>query len=449
MSAENVPSRCKQFAAWTCLVAALASGGLITGCSAPGSTVAAPSPFPTLLAATPTPRQSGEPAECFDDPYGCAVIPPGDTIKIGMAGPMSGPYAQFGLDIADAGRLAVEDFGTYLGWLFELETVDTRADPVIAELVASQWAGDPTVVGVAGHIFSGETRAAIPIYEDHGIPMLSPSATNPDLVRLGSSVFNRVAFTDVVQARYAADYLFGQLRVSTLAVVDDGEEYGSALALMVADSFERLGGQIVARATLASGAPDMAAQLKAILSTNPQAIYYGGYDDVAIQIVNGIASLQQEAAATQAATSQATPTPAPAVIFFGCDGTFGQNFLDSTGANGEGAYATSLIPPDSEAKSRFDAHYLERYGVEAGTRSPYTWHGYDAVSALIYAAKRVAIVGRDGNLYVPRGALVHEVRNLRDYPGLSGIMTCDEVGECSTTGPSFYVIRQGQWVPAP
>ena len=51
------------------------------------------------------------------------------------------------------------------------------------------------------------------------------------------------------------------------------------------------------------------------------------------------------------------------MIFFGDDGTFGQDFLDRTGANGEGAYATSLIPAASDAKDKFDAAYMAAYGT--------------------------------------------------------------------------------------
>ena len=42
--------------------------------------------------------------------------------------------------------------------------------------------------------------------------MLSPSATNPPLTTLGSKVFNRIAFTDAVQGKFAADYLYTKLR---------------------------------------------------------------------------------------------------------------------------------------------------------------------------------------------------------------------------------------------
>jgi len=406
--------------------------------------VATPLP-PTVI---PTERPAGGPQsipECVLDAFGCAVIPPDETIKIGMAGPMTGDYAAFGADISQAGQLAIEAFGQYLDWRFELVLGDTQGDPAQAVPVAEAWVEDPTFVAVAGHIFSGETREAIPIYEAHGIPMMSPSATNPELTRLGSTVFNRLAFTDLVQAEYATAYLFDKLQVRRLAVIHDGQPYGQALAEMVTDNFQRRGGEIVAQAVIEQADGDLTETLAGILAAEPEAIYYGGYDNVAIAIVNELAQLRSGGALTEGTPEAEAAGP----IFFGCDGTFGENFLVSTGVNGEGAYAASLLPPDSDAKRNFDALYTERYGVAPGAFSPYTWHGYDAVGVLIYAVKRVAILGADGNLYVPRGALVETVRTLQGYPGLTGEIGCNEVGECSTTGPSFYMIAGGEWVPAP
>ena len=95
-----------------------------------------------------------------------------------------------------------------------------------------------------------------------------------------------------------------------------------------------------------------------------------------------------------------------------------------------------------------DAAYLEQFGKEAGSLSPYTWNGYDATGALISAVKSVAVLGSDGNLYVPRGALVTAVRTLKDYKGVGGTYSCDATGECNTLPPMFVVVKDGAWVPA-
>ena len=74
-------------------------------------------------------------------------------------------------------------------------------------------------------------------------------------------------------------------------------------------------------------------------------------------------------------------------------------------------------------------------------------NGYDIVAALIHAIRNVAFV-ENGTLYIPRGALVDAVRGLEGFEGLSGNISCDDVGECNTAGPTFYVVQDGAWVEA-
>jgi branched-chain amino acid transport system substrate-binding protein len=349
-----------------------------------------------------------------------------------MAGPLTGQYGAYGTDIVQAALLAIDDFGNYLDWRFELVAEDTQGDPDVAQHVAANWTQDPTLVAVAGHIFSGETEVSIPFYESAGIPMLSPSATTPDLTRRGSEVFNRIAFTDAIQAQYAADYLYASLGIRRLGVIHDGEAYGQALAELTAENFEAMGGEVVDTQSILPGGEDYLPTLSAIAANQPEAIYFGGYDADAIVLIN-----QMEEAGMED------------VIFFGCDGTFGEHLLRDAGSSGVGVYSASLIPPLTEQRSSFDEAYETKWGDPPGTLSPYTWNGYDVVGALIFTVKQMALVGNDGNLYVPRGGLVNAVRHSSGYPGIGGDITCDAVGECSTTGPTFYVIEGGRWVPAP
>ena len=136
-------------------------------------------------------------------------------------------------------------------------------------------------------------------------------------------------------------------------------------------------------------------------------------------------------------------------VLFSDDGTFGKDFIDRAGANAEGVYATSGKPPASDARTKFDAAYKAKYGTDPGTLSPFSWTAYDAAAVLIAKIKEVAVVGGDGKLYIPRGALVDAVRNTKDYQGLTGTITCDPTGECNSTAPTFYVVQGGQWVEAP
>src|SRR5512140_3987741 len=55
---------------------------------------------------------------------GCAVIAKGQTLKIGFAGPMTGDYSQFGIDMSNAMKLAVADLGEVQGWKVEMAIED-------------------------------------------------------------------------------------------------------------------------------------------------------------------------------------------------------------------------------------------------------------------------------------------------------------------------------------
>ncbi len=375
---------------------------------------------------------AAQPDACKTDPFGCAVVKPGQTIKIGMGAPMTGDNAAFGQDISQGAKIAMTDAGQFNGFSFELVAQDDGGTAEGGAAVANKLVSDPSVVAIEGHIFSGATKAAIPIYEKAGLPMMSPSATNPDLTKQGSKVFNRLVFTDAFQGKSAAEYLFNTIKVTKLAIMHDGQAYGQGLAQVVNDTFTGLGGTVVAFQAITPGESDYTAVLADIASKKPEAIFYGGYTAEAVVVVN---ELKQ--------------TGLGSVIFFGDDGTFGQDFLDRTGANGEGAYATSLIPASSDAKSKFDAAYKAAYGTDPGKLSPYTWTAYDAGAVLIKAIKETAIMGQDGNLYVPRSALITAVRGTKDYQGLSGVVSCDPTGECASSAPNFNVVKNGQWVQAP
>ncbi len=377
------------------------------------------------------------PAACTSDPAGCAKIPAGQTIKIGMGAPMTGDNAQFGIDISQGAKIAVTDAGDFQGWKFELVAQDDGGTGEGGAAVANKLVADPTVVAIEGHIFSGATAAAIPIYEKAMIPMLSPSATNPDLTKPDpktgqvNKVFNRIPFTDAQQGKFAAEYLANKLRVKKLAILHDGTTYGKGLAEVVQQQFGSLG-TVISFDAITPGESDYTAVLSKVASNKPDALYYGGYVAEAVVLVN-----------------EMKQTGLTNTIFFSDDGAYGADFLARTGANGEGAYATALVPPSSPAKDKFDAAYLAAYGKPAGSLSPYTWNAYDAAAALISVVKAVAVKGSDGSLYVPRTAMVNGVRSLKDFQGITGVITCSTNGECNTSGPVFFVDKGGAWVEAP
>jgi len=369
--------------------------------------------------------------ECTDE-WGCAVFEPGQTVKIAYVGPMTGPYAAFGTDISRGAELAVKANPDVEGFQFELLIEDTQGSGEQSASGANKLAADPQVVAVAGHTFSGSTLVAIPIYEEAGIPMMSPSTTLASFTQMGSEVYNRVAFSDALQAKEAAEYIYNQLGLTKIVTVHDSDAYGQGLAEGVAAEFEALGGEVLAIKATTQGSADYSAALADIAALSPELIYYGGYDADAALMVSQMAAASLEG-----------------VAFFGCDGTYGTNYIDLAGDAAEGTYSTNVPIPPSDAFEQFKAAYEAAYGDPQGKLSPFSPHGHDAAAVLLAAIDRVAI--KDGNnLVIPRKGLAEEIRKTKDFSGLtSGAITCDATGECGPQELVFMIVESGAWVEAP
>lgn len=364
---------------------------------------------------------------CNEAP-GCAVIKPGETIKIGIPGPMTGEYAMYGVDVSAGDQIAINQLEPLNGFGWELLVEDTQGAAETSVAVANKWTADPTFTAVAGNVLSGETAAAIPIYEKAQIPMMSPSATNAALCG-DNSVFNRVIFQDANQGAFAAKFMYETLGKKKIAVIHDGMDYGKGIADIVVKTLQDAGIQPTAVESITPGEADYSAVLTAVAATNPEIIFYGGYTAELSVLINQKAQMGMEN-----------------IPVFSDDGAFGVELIEKAGKNAEGCYGTSSIPPVSPAKDAFDAAYKAAYGREAGSMSPFTWFAYDTVNVLAEAIKKTAVLGDDGNLYIPRPALVKAVRSTKGFQGITGEITCSETGECNASGPTFYIVKDGKWV---
>ena len=124
------------------------------------------------------------------------------VVRIGHVAPTSGGIAHLGKDNEMAARMAIDELnarGLSIGGKkarFELLAEDDAADPKQATAVAQKLV-DSKVNGVVGHLNSGTTIPASKIYNDAGIPQISPSATNPKYTRQGYKTAFRVVADDV------------------------------------------------------------------------------------------------------------------------------------------------------------------------------------------------------------------------------------------------------------
>src|ERR1700685_4182994 len=153
-------------------------------------------------------------------------------IKLGVAGPITGPNAAFGAQLVQGTTQAVEDInkaGGILGQQLTLEQGDDVSDPKQGVSVANKFVGDG-VKFVIGHFNSGVTIPASEVYADNGILMITPSATNPKVTERGLWDVFRTCGRDDQQGKLWADLALGELKDKKIAIVHDKTTYGQGLA---------------------------------------------------------------------------------------------------------------------------------------------------------------------------------------------------------------------------
>src|SRR5688572_33352523 len=159
----------------------------------------------------------------------------GSEVKIGHVAPLTGGIAHLGKDNENGARLAIEEANAAKVKIdgkevkFTLVAEDDQADPKVGTTVAQKLV-DAKVVGVVGHLNSGTSIPASPIYNQAGIPVISGSATNPKLTEQGFKTQFRVVGRDDQQGPAIASYLATNNKPQTVAVIDDATAYGEGSA---------------------------------------------------------------------------------------------------------------------------------------------------------------------------------------------------------------------------
>ncbi|HCF5744508.1 TPA: branched-chain amino acid ABC transporter substrate-binding protein [Pseudomonas aeruginosa] len=202
-----------------------------------------------------------------------------DTIKIALAGPVTGPVAQYG-DMQRAGALmAIEQInkaGGVNGAQLEGVIYDDACDPKQAVAVANKVVNDG-VKFVVGHVCSSSTQPATDIYEDEGVLMITPSATAPEITSRGYKLIFRTIGLDNMQGPVAGKFIAERYKDKTIAVLHDKQQYGEGIATEVKKTVEDAGIKVAVFEGLNAGDKDFNALISKLKKAGVQFVYFGGY----------------------------------------------------------------------------------------------------------------------------------------------------------------------------
>lgn len=332
------------------------------------------------------------------------------ALKIAFFGALTGDAGNLGQNIKKGLDLAVAEYNTAnADNQITVEAYDSQGDPDQAPALADKAIADGCVKGIVGPAFSGESNAVNGKFQEAGMPLVTPSATNPDLAKNGWTVFHRALAGDDKQgpgivAKINAD---GKTKVG---VVDDNSEYGKGLADIVRTE---LGDKLSDLGSLDPEGSDYSAVITAAKSAGVDAVFFGGYYAAA----GKLAKQMQDAGV--------------AVQTYFPDGTLDKGFIEAAGPAAEGAIITCTCAPYDT-----NAAFLASFRAEFDGEDPATYaaEAYDSANAFLDAIKDGKTTRSDINTFL----------DSYDKAGVTKQLKWNAAGEVSGSAVYAYTITGGK-----
>ena len=348
--------------------------------------------------------------------------PPSIEIKIGHVGPLTGGIAHLGKDNENGARLAIDEANAAKIKIdgkdakFVLVAEDDQADPKVGTTVAQKLV-DAKVAGIVGHLNSGTSIPASPIYSQAGIPVISGSATNPKLTEQGFKTQFRVVGRDDQQGPAIASYLAANKKPKLVAVIDDATAYGEGIANEVEKTLKAANIKVLPREKGTDKTTDWKAVLTKVKGKSADAVFFGGMD------ANGGLLLKQ-----------GRELGLKAVFSFG-DGACTDEMTKLAGAAAEGLLCSQAGLPPQAADKKFLDSYKKKFNVDPILYAPFT---YDGAKLLIEAMKKAN--SADPAKYLPELAKI-------DYKGATGQIAFDEKGDRKNAEMTIFTMKDGKLTP--
>ncbi len=337
---------------------------------------------------------NGRGAAGTDDP------PPDDRLRIGAVMSLTGDTGRYGLSAMNGMQMAVEDVngrGGIGGKQVELIVQDTRSDADETERVVRRLVDERRVHALLGEIVSSRSLVVAGIAQEARVPMLTPSATSPEVTTRGDYIF-RSCYTDPFQgaalAQFAARTL-GARRAAMLLVA--GDAYSAKLARFIRDEFARRGGEVVIEQTYTEGDSYFTEQLMKIKEAAPDVVFLPGYYREAGLIAREAKKLELT------------------VPLVGGDGWDSRHLYEIGEIAIVGSFFSSHYSADDPDPlvQQFVADYRRLYGSQP-----------DAFAATAYDAARIMLDAFERAGGATDGAAVRDaLAATRNFPGVTGLIT--------------------------
>jgi branched-chain amino acid transport system substrate-binding protein len=337
-------------------------------------------------------------------------------IKIGVAGPITGPNAAFGAQLKNGVEQAVEDInaaGGINGQKLQIVVGDDVSDPKQGVSVANKFAAEG-VKFVVGHFNSGVSIPASQVYEEAGIVQVTPASTNPQFTERGMWNTFRTCGRDDQQGAVAGGYLADKFKGKKVAVVHDKTPYGKGLADETQKAMNAKGLKEVVYEGVNPGEKDYSALVSKLKQAGVDIVYFGGLHTEAGLIIRQM-------------RDQGLNAP-----LMSGDGIVSAEFTSIAGPGAEGTLMTFSPDPrkNPNAKDVVAKFKAKNYDPEA-----YTLYSYAAAQILAEAAKQAGSV--DGK------KVADVMKSGKPFKTVIGDITYDKKGDITRPDYIMYVWKKG------
>lgn len=344
-----------------------------------------------------------------------------DTIKFGVAGPHSGDLASYGLPTVNAAKLVIDQVnakGGINGKKIEMLIEDDVCKPEIATNTATKLVSEGAQV-VLGHICSGATVAAMPIYRDAKILVMSPSATTDPLTLSGEYPnFFRTIAPNAAQSPTMVDFALNKLGLTKIAVIHDKGDYGKPLAEGAKKAIDESGkGKVVLFEGITPGAVDYSAIVQKIKQSGAEAVIFGGYHPEASKIVGMMKKKRLK------------------VEFISDDGVKDETFIKVAGKDAEDVYA---VGPEDVSSNKMSIAAKEEHKAAFKSDPGAFYDGaYAATKAMLNAIEKAGSTDLDA---------LKKVLQAEKVETPVGTINFDQKGDAVGVGYSMYQVQNGKFV---
>ncbi|MBI5029188.1 MAG: branched-chain amino acid ABC transporter substrate-binding protein [Chloroflexi bacterium] len=296
-------------------------------------------------------------------------------VLVYVVAPLSGWQANGGQTVLGGVRTMADQInraGGLLGYKVTVNGLDDTADDDTAksqaEEIASQIKQGKKVIGVIGHLNSGQTLAAMEIYKDLPLVVITPTASEVSLTKQGYRNFFRVNATDAAQGPALAKYIVEQMSGKRIAVVHADNEYGNGLRDQINNAFKSMNVTPVATVKIPEAQTTYAKFIPSIKDANPDVVFLAGYE------TEGMVLAPELRAAGMSAK------------FICSDGCFNSTYVDEAAPASEGTFVSAISP---DPKIVGDKQWWSDYQkVESRNPDTYSVPGYAAMSVLSEGVKK-------------------------------------------------------------